>query len=125
VAAKRPSPAPAGKKAPRKPVQVAAQRSAKAAGSRANAGKRAAPPHVAQTPAAPAAPRLRLRLTNIDEVKRELARLYRETRAKRVDTQEASRMANMLSILGRLIEGSDLEARLSAMEREQQKDGES
>jgi hypothetical protein len=118
VAAKRPSPAPAaGKKAPRKPVQVAAQRSAKTAGSRASAGNRSAPPHVAQTPVAPAAPRLRLRLTNIDDVKRELARLYREARAKRVDTQDASRMANMLSILGRLIEGADFEARLEALER--------
>lgn len=51
-----------------------------------------------------------------------MGKLYREARAKRVDTQDASRMANMLSILGRLIEGSDLEARLDAVERATQKE---
>jgi hypothetical protein len=63
-----------------------------------------------------------MRLATIDDVKRELAKLYRETRAQRIDTQDASRMANMLAILGRLIEGSDLEARLDALERSTQKE---
>lgn len=83
---------------------MAEKRIKKPAAARASIGGRAAPP------------RLRMRLHTIDDVKRELARLYREARAKKIETQDASRMANMLSILGRLIEGSDLEERLHALE---------
>jgi len=75
-----------------------------------------------ESPAPPS--RLRTRLLTIGDVKKELARLYREARAGQVDSQAASRLANMLSILGRLIEGSDLERRLEELERalqEQQK----
>ena len=72
------------------------------------------------TPAPPL--RLRMRLSSIGDVKLELARLYRETRANKVATQDASRMANMLLILGRLIEGSDVEARLDALETQQRKE---
>ena len=73
-----------------------------------------------ETPAPPL--RLRMRLSSIGDVKLELARLYRETRANKVATQDASRMANMLLILGRLIEGSDVEARLDALETQQRKE---
>lgn len=77
-------------------------------------------PAEGEVPAPPL--RLRTRLSTIGDVKLELARLYRETRAKKVATQDASRMANMLLILGRLIEGSDLEARLDALEAQQRKE---
>ena len=60
--------------------------------------------------------RLRLRLKSADDVRAELGRLYREARAGRVETQDASRMANMLSILGRLIETGDLEQRIERLE---------
>ena len=83
----------------------------KPAGARASASDSPAPPS-----------RLRTRLLTINDVKKELARLYRESRAGKVETQDASRLANMLSILGRLIEGSDLEARLDALERATQKE---
>ncbi len=69
--------------------------------------------------------RLRLRLNTIDDVKKELGRLYREARANRVDSQTASRLANMLSILGRLIEGADLEERLARIEEHVRKGGDS
>lgn len=61
-------------------------------------------------------PRLRMKLASMKDLTKELGRLYRETRAGRIDTQDASRMANMLAILGRLIEGSDMEARVEALE---------
>lgn len=61
-------------------------------------------------------PRLRLRLRTIDDVAAELARLYRSAKAGQIETADASRLANMLSILGRLIEGSTLEARIEALE---------
>jgi hypothetical protein len=67
-------------------------------------------------------PRSRIKLATVKDVSRELGRLYREARTGRVATQDASRLANMLSILGRLIEGSDLEARLDALERSTHKE---
>lgn len=51
--------------------------------------------------------RLRLPLRTLDDVKAELARLYREGKAGRRDVAEVSKLANVLSVLGRLIEGTD------------------
>lgn len=62
--------------------------------------------------------RLRLRLNTIDDVKAEMARLYREGKSGQRDVSDVSRLANVLSLLGRLIEGSDLERRLVALETE-------
>lgn len=64
-------------------------------------------------------PRLRLRLKTIDDVKAEVARLYREGKAHQRDVGEVSKLVNVLSILGRMIEGSDLELRLAALEGKQ------
>lgn len=61
-------------------------------------------------------PRLRLKLRTLDDVKAELARLYREGKAGRRDVAEVSKLANVLSILGRLIEGVELAARIEALE---------
>ncbi len=60
--------------------------------------------------------RLRLRLNTIDDVKAEMARLYREGKAGTRDVSDVSRLANVLALLGRLIEGSELERRLTALE---------
>ena len=65
-------------------------------------------------------PRVRIKLTTVKDVARELGRLYREARTGQVKTQDASRLANMLFIMSRLIEGGDLEARLDALEQRQQ-----
>ena len=46
-----------------------------------------------------------------------MARLRRQARDGERDTQDFSRLANGLSILGRLIEGGNLERRLEALER--------
>lgn len=68
-------------------------------------------------PSAPAAPpRLRIKLKTIDDVRAEMARLYREGKAGLRDVADVSRLANVLALLGRLIEGSDLEKRLTAIE---------
>lgn len=61
-------------------------------------------------------PRLRLPLKTMDDVKAELARLYREGKAGRRDVGNVSKLANVLSILGRLIEGVELAARVEALE---------
>lgn len=60
--------------------------------------------------------RLRLKLTTAEDCRRELARLYREARGKRLDVADASRLANILQLLSRLIETSDLESRILALE---------
>jgi hypothetical protein len=65
-------------------------------------------------------PRLsRVRLDSVERVRRELARIYVEAREGRRDVQDASRLANMLSLLARMIEGASFEERLAAVERAQ------
>ena len=81
--------------------------------TRAGAGKSAAPPSPR---------RVRATLDTIGGVTRELARLYREARGGKVDPGDASKMANMLALLGRLIEGSDLEKRIAEVEKHQSKE---
>ena len=50
-----------------------------------------------------------------------MARLYREGKAGLRDVADVSRLANVLSLLGRLIEGSDLEKRLTAIEENEER----
>ena len=63
-------------------------------------------------------PRLRLKLATIDDVKTELSRLYREGKAGTRDVAEVSKLANVLALLGRMIEGSDIEKRLAELEQQ-------
>jgi hypothetical protein len=60
--------------------------------------------------------RSRLRLDTVDRVRRELVRLYRDGRDGRRDTQDVSRLANVLMIVVRCLEGADLEKRLGTLE---------
>lgn len=80
---------------------------AKPRARRASAGKSPPPP----TPK-----RVRAKLVTINDVTRELGRLYREARGRKIDTADASKLANILATMGRLIEGSELERRLSEIE---------
>lgn len=67
--------------------------------------------------------RLRLPLKTMDDVKVELARLYREGKVGRRHIADVSKLANVLGILGRLIEGAEFEARLQALEQSNEGDG--
>jgi hypothetical protein len=58
----------------------------------------------------------RIRLDSLDRVRREMAKLYVEAKQGGRDVQDASRLANILSMIGRLIEGGELEKRLQALE---------
>ncbi len=62
------------------------------------------------------APSPRLRLDTMLRVRRELAKVYREARMGALDVAAASKLANILQIMGRMIEGSVLEARLAVLE---------
>ena len=55
-------------------------------------------------------------LKTIGDVKRELAKLYWQGKNGQVVVSDASKLANILSLLGRLIEGNDLEERISTLE---------
>lgn len=90
---------------------MVAKGKAKPAAARTSSTKQPAPPG-----------RLRTRLNTIDDVKKEMARLYREARANKVDSQDASRLANMLSILGRLIDGSEIQKQIDELKAELAKD---
>src|SRR4051812_39609332 len=61
----------------------------------------------------------RARLDTMARVRRELARVYREARAGMLDVADASKLANILQIMGRMIETSEVETRLDALERRQ------
>ena len=62
-------------------------------------------------------PPRRARLDTMARVRRELARVYREARAGALDVADASKLANILQIMGRMIETSEVEARLDVLER--------
>src|SRR3954462_15546799 len=66
-----------------------------------------------------APPPRRARLDTMARVRRELARVYREARAGRLDVADASKLANILQIMGRMIETTEVETRLDALERQQ------
>ena len=58
----------------------------------------------------------RARLETVRDVQGQLARLYREARSGAIDVQDASRLANVLAILGRMIGDTELESRIAALE---------
>lgn len=68
---------------------------------------------------APSVRTVRAKLKSIGDVAHELAKLYREARSGRLDVADASRLANMLYILSRILETSELEKRVDALEARQ------
>ena len=92
---------------------MAQKRTMKPADNRTNAASEPAP-----------SPRVRCPLNTIENVKAELARLYREGKSGRREVNDVSKLANVLSILGRLIEGADLERRMAEIEERQAREAE-
>lgn len=60
--------------------------------------------------------RYRCRLQSVGDVNRELAKLYREARSNIINVGDASKLANILSTVGRIITESDIEGRIEALE---------
>lgn len=60
--------------------------------------------------------RSRATLCTLDDVAVELARLYRRAERGQIHTADASRLAYILTSLGKVIEASVIEARLTALE---------
>ena len=58
-------------------------------------------------------------LANFDtlpRIRRELVSSYTDARQARLDPKDASRLASVLAIVGRMIESGELEARLAELE---------
>lgn len=55
-------------------------------------------------------------LSTAGEIRRELARVYRDARQGLIDPGDGTKLAHMLSFLARLIQDTDFEARLQALE---------
>ncbi len=60
--------------------------------------------------------RYRAKLDTMQDVKREMAKVYREARSGIVDVQDATKLTWMLQAVGKVIESSDLEKRIEALE---------
>ena len=56
-------------------------------------------------------------LETLTDVRREMARVYRNMRHGRIDTQDATRMTYVLSQIAKIIQTAELEARVAAVER--------
>ncbi|MBN8806653.1 MAG: hypothetical protein J0I47_00220 [Sphingomonas sp.] len=50
------------------------------------------------------------------DVRREMQRIYRESRSQMISVDHASKWANMLSLIVRAIETTEIERRLDAIE---------
>lgn len=60
--------------------------------------------------------RYRCKLDTIDDVRREMAKVYRESRSQVIDPVTGTKLVWMLQSVARVIEGSDLEKRIEALE---------
>ena len=70
------------------------------------------------------APTPRLNLNNLDSVRREMSRVYREMRGGTIATQDGTRLVYVLSELRKIFEVCELERRIDRLERSPQGQGE-
>jgi hypothetical protein len=61
----------------------------------------------------------RARLDSLQRVRLEMVAIYRAARDGERDVGDASKLMNMLALIGRIIEGGELEQRLEALEKAQ------
>ncbi len=61
--------------------------------------------------------RYRAKLDTLNDVRREMSRVYREARTGTIETAEGSKLVWMLEKIGKVIEISDLESRIEKLEQ--------
>ncbi len=61
-------------------------------------------------------PAPRINLNDLDGLRREMARVYRDTRGGRVHSQDGARLVYILGELRKVFEACDLEKRIAALE---------
>ena len=59
----------------------------------------------------------RIDLKSIDDVRLEMARVYREMRSNTIESQQGTRLVYVLSAIGKLIELHDIEQRIAKLEQ--------
>ena len=64
----------------------------------------------------PKVTRYRCKLDTLQDVKKEMAKLYRESRSGVVEIVDGTKLVWMLQAVAKVIEGSDLEQRIEALE---------
>lgn len=63
---------------------------------------------------------LKIRLSTLEDVRLEMAKVYRDARQNRLDSQDASRLVYMLTQIAKMHETTELVKRLEALEGKQQ-----
>lgn len=66
-------------------------------------------------------PTPRIDLKTIDDVRVEMARVYRAMKGKALETQDGTRLVYVLSQIGKMIETADIERRIGVLESVQDK----
>jgi hypothetical protein len=56
-------------------------------------------------------------LATLNDVRREMCRLYRDMRTKRMDSQDGTRMTYVLSQIAKILELGQIQTRVEALER--------
>ena len=74
------------------------------------------PPVIHEGTVLQAMPTPRTNLSTIEDLRREMGRVYREMRSGRIETQEGTRLVYVLSQIGKLAELYEIEKRISALE---------
>lgn len=59
---------------------------------------------------------LKIRLSNLEEVRQEMSKVYRDARSNRLDSQDASRLVYMLGQIAKMLETNELVRRVEALE---------
>lgn len=59
----------------------------------------------------------KINLSTIDDVRREMARVYRDMRSNEINPQDGTRLTYVLAQLGKMHELADVEQRVIALER--------
>jgi hypothetical protein len=62
--------------------------------------------------------RYRCKLDTMQDVKREMAKVYRESRSELIDPVTGTKLVWILQSVARVIEGSDLEKRIEVLENQ-------
>lgn len=65
-------------------------------------------------------PRYVVKLDSLQDVRREMAKVYREARSGIIEAQDGTKLVWILAAVGKVVEGSDLEKRIDELEKKQQ-----
>ena len=62
--------------------------------------------------------RCRAKLDSAQDIRREMAKIYRETRSGLLDSAESTKLTWILASIQKVIESSDMEARMTRLEQD-------